>query len=127
MKSSTLKKKLMSKKTFHFSKEDFSRENIIEGGVIRPLILMGAFFSFLGAMFLLLLGARGEVTYLKWGGSLLIFSFILNLQSIYSSLTDEPSIFRTMNLIFKITLFLAEIIVFNWFGVTTGMYTVFSF
>ena len=97
-----------SKHIFGMTDADFSKENLIEGGLIRPIILMASFFSFIIAMFLLLIGD------LKWGGSLIIFSFILNLYSIYESLKDEPSIFKKMNLGFKFTLFLIEIIAFNW-------------
>ena len=96
------------KNTFSFRKEDFSRENFIEGGIIRPAILMVSFITFIIAMFFLLLGN------LKWGGSLIIFSFIFNLYSIYISFTDEESIFRTMNLVFKLVLFTAEIVFFNY-------------
>lgn len=96
------------KKSFSFRKEDFSRENFIEGGIIRPAILMISFVTFLVAMFLLLLGN------LKWGGSLIIFSFIFNMYSIYTSFTDEPSVFRTMNLVFKLILFGAELVFFNY-------------
>lgn len=103
-----------ARKGIHFTNEDFSRENVIEGGVIRPILLMGAFVTFLLGMFLLLLGAQGNSAALKWGGSAIIFSFILNLQSIYVSLTDEPSFFRTMNLGFKLVLFLSEIMAFNY-------------
>lgn len=102
----------------HFLKSDFSKENVIEGGVIRPLVLMVSFVTFLLGMFLLLLGSQGNSSYLKWGGSAIIFSFVLNLQSIYTSLTDEPSFFRTMNLSFKMMLFLFEIMVFNYILVT---------
>jgi hypothetical protein len=93
---------------FKFKESDFSRENLIEGGFIRPAILMIAFFSFILAMFLLLIGD------FKWGGSLIIFSFVLNLFSIYESLGDEPSIFKNMNLGFKFVLFIFEIAAFNW-------------
>ena len=103
-----------SRKGLHFVKEDFSRESVIEGGVIRPLILMAAFVTFLLGMFLLLLGAQGNSAALKWGGSAVLFSFIINLQSIYSTLTDEPSYFRTLNLGFKMVLFLSEIMAFNF-------------
>lgn len=96
------------KNAFSFRKEDFSRENFIEGGIIRPAILMISFVTFIIAMFLLLIGN------LKWGGSLIIFSFIFNLYSIYTSFTDDPSIFRTMNLVFKLILFGAEIVFFNY-------------
>lgn len=90
------------------TEKDFSRENFIEGGLIRPAILMTSFFVFIFAMFLLLMGD------LKWGGSLIIFAFVLNLYSIYESLSDEKSIFRTMNLGFKFVLFFFEIVAFNW-------------
>lgn len=95
---------------------DFSKENLIEGGLIRPAILMVSFLTFVIAMFMLLFSLRPEhgLTYLKWGGSLIIFSFILNIYSIYESLGDAPSIFKKMNLGFKFTLFLAEIVAFNW-------------
>ncbi len=107
-----------SREGFHFLKSDFSKENVIEGGVIRPLILMLSFVTFLLGMFLLLLGSQGNASFLKWGGSAIIFSFVLNLQSIYTSLTDEPSFFRTMNLSFKMVLFLFEIMAFNYVLIT---------
>ncbi len=91
-----------------FSKDDFSKENLIEGGIMRPALLMIAFATFIGAMFLLLIGN------LKWGGSFIIFSFILNLYAIYISLIDKPSAFRTLNLGFKLLLFLSEVMAFNW-------------
>lgn len=96
------------KHIFGMSDEDFSKENFIEGGIIRPAILMLSFITFIGAMFLLLIGN------LKWGGSLIIFSFILNLYSIYESFTDVSSIFRTLNIGFKLVLFISEIMAFNW-------------
>lgn len=101
-----LAKKLeKTKKTlFRMREEDFTKENFIEGGIVRPLILIIAFFTFILAMFLLLIGE------LKWGGSLIIFSFILNQYSIYESLKDEPSIFKKMNLAFKFMLFTSEIV-----------------
>jgi len=88
--------------------EDFSRENFIEGGIIRPFILMSSFVTFILAMFLIIIGN------LKWGGSLIIFSFILNIYSIYESFKDKNSIFKTLNLVFKIILFVSEIILFNY-------------
>jgi hypothetical protein len=97
---------------FSFVKGDFSKENLIEGGLIRPAVMMTAFFTFIIAMFLLLIGDY------KWGGSLIIFSFVLNLFSIYESLCDEPSIFKKMNLAFKFVLFIAEIAAFNYALVT---------
>jgi len=117
-------KKLKSK-LFKFTKDDFSKENFIEGGIIRPAILMLAFLIFILAMFLLLLGAKGDLTAMKWGGSMIIISFILNLEAIYLSLTDKPSIFRTLNLGFKIVLFIAEIYIFNWILIETGMSSIF--
>ncbi len=104
------KTKIRSKdsRIFKFTKEDFSKKNFIEGGIIRPSILLSAFLLFVIAVFLLLLQNY------KWGGSFIIFSFFLNLSAIYISLTDEDSIFRTMNLLFKIVLFISEIVIFNW-------------
>lgn len=93
---------------FGLTEKDFSRENFLEGAVIRPAILMSAFATFIIAMFLLL------TNNLKWGGSLIIFSFILNLYAIYQSLADKPSIFRNLNIGFKLVLFLSEIVAFNW-------------
>ncbi len=97
-----------SKHLFGLKDEDFSKENFIEGGLIRPAVLMISFFTFVLAMFLLLIGD------FKWGGSLIIFSFIMTLFSIYESLSDEPSLFKKLNLGFKFTLYLFEIIVFSW-------------
>ena len=101
-------KKKTNKKFVSRIQSDFSRENFIEGGIIRPIILMASFFTFIIAMFVILSGN------LKWGGSLIIFSFILNIYSIYESLTDKESIFRTLNLVFKLLLFISEIIAFNY-------------
>jgi len=89
-------------------KKDFNKENFIEGAILRPAVLMLSFFTFLISIFLMIMGN------LKWGGSGIIFSFILNIYSIYQSLTDKPSIFRTLNLSFKLVLFLSEIILFNY-------------
>ncbi len=41
-----MKNKSKNKHFLGIKAEDFSRENFIEGGIIRPLILMTAFFSF---------------------------------------------------------------------------------
>lgn len=108
-------KKVEKKHGIHFEEKDFSKENFIEGGIVRPLILMVSFFSFILAMFFLILGAQGNVSGFRWGGSLIVFSFILNLYSIYMSFSDKSSIFRTLNLWFKLILFLCEIIAFNYF------------
>lgn len=97
-----------SKHLFGLKDEEFSKENMIEGVIIRPGVLMISFFTFILAMFLMLAGNY------KWGGSMIVFSFVVNLYSIYESLTDEPSIFKKLNLAFKFTLFLFEIIAFNW-------------
>lgn len=107
------------KKILGITKEHFTKEKFIEGAIIRPLIMMASFLTFIVAIFLLLIGD------LKWGGSFIIFSFILNLNSIYLSLTDEISKYRNANLIFKVVLFLIEIAVFNWVGVQTQMYLMF--
>lgn len=93
---------------FGMKKEDFNKENFVEGAIIRPGVLMLAFISFVIAMFFLL------TQNYRWGGSLIIFSFVLNLYAIYQSLTDEASVFRNMNIIFKLVLFIFEIIAFNW-------------
>ena len=103
-----VKKKVQKSKLFSFTKEDFSKENFVEGAIIRPGILFVSFFTFIASLFLFL--ARNP----KWGGSLIIFSFILNLYSSYTSLTDENTIYRTMNLLFKISLLLIEIIAFYY-------------
>ncbi len=96
------------KHIFGMKDSDFSKENFIEGGIIRPAVLMIAFVSFIVGMFLLLIGN------LKWGGSLILFSVIINLYSIYQSFTDEPSIFKTLNICFKLVLFIAEVGAFNY-------------
>jgi hypothetical protein len=107
-------KKISRKDTIHkgyifgLTEKDFTKEKFIEGAVIRPTILMLAFTTFIGGMFLLLIGNY------KWGGSGIIFSFILNLYAIYESLSDEDSVFRTLNVGFKLVLFLSEIMAFNW-------------
>ena len=87
--------------------KDVSGMHFIEGAIIRPATLLLSFVIFLFAMFFLVGGS------MKWGGSLIIFSFILTLSSIYQSLTDEEGLFRTMNLTFKLVLFIAEVIAFN--------------
>lgn len=103
-----VKKSNKESKIFSFSDKDFSKENFLEGAIIRPAIMIVSFFSFIGALFLLILGN------ILWGGSLIVFSFVLNLDSIYKSLLDESSIYRTMNLFFKLALFVVEIIAFNY-------------
>lgn len=96
------------KNKLSFRKEEFTQENIIEGGLIRPLLLLGSLVTFIVAMFLMLFGN------LKWGGSLIIISFIFTLYSIYLSFTDDDSVFRTMNLILKFTLFTSQVLLFNY-------------
>ena len=111
------KEKKQHPKRFSFSsdlKEDFTNEKFIEGGIIRPLYQMAAFTAFVVAVFLLLIGAGGSDAMMRWGGSLIIISFVFNLYAIYLSLCDKPSIYRTFNLAFKIIIFLAEIALFNW-------------
>lgn len=102
--------KKVSGKDFLFTevKQEIKAGEALEGLVIRPAVLMVSFISFIFAMFFILLQN------LKWGGSLIIFAFVLNIYSIYQSLSDNPSIFRTLNVIFKIVMFIAEIIVFNY-------------
>ena len=104
-----------SRRGFEFIEADFSKENFLEGALLRPAVLLISFISFLVGVFLMLLGvpSRGEEL-LMWGGSAVIFAFVLNIQSIYFSLNDEPSYFRTMNLVFKLILFIAEIVAFNF-------------
>jgi hypothetical protein len=92
---------------FHIDSKELTKENLIESVVIRPFIQMTSFFTFIAGLFFL------AIQNFKWAGSLIIFSFVLTVFSIYKSLTDEESIYRTLNLIFKLTLFLVEIIAFN--------------
>lgn len=106
-KKSEIKTKVHSKKEHSF-KEEFNQKNFVEGAIIRPAIQMLSFVTFIIAMFLLL------IENYKWGGSMILFSFILNIESIYKSLTDEESIYRTMNLGFKLILFISEIFIFNY-------------
>ncbi len=101
-------KEIHQRYIFGLTDKDFSRENFIEGAIIRPGLLMLSFTAFICGMFLLLIGN------LKWGGSLIIFAFIINLYTIYLSLKDEPSVYRTLNIGFKLLLFLSEIAAFNW-------------
>lgn len=110
----TSKKPKTSKKDFLFAeiKKDIKDEEVLEGLLIRPAILMTSFITFVIAMFMLLVGN------FKWGGSLIIFSFVLNIYTIYQSLSDEKSIFRTLNLVFKLVFFIAEIVAFNWLLLT---------
>ena len=110
----TVKKTPQKKHDTMFSAEDFTRANFVQGGLVRPGLLLLAFSTFVAAMFLLLLGAQGSLEALKWGGSLIIFSFVINLYGIYLTLMDKPSFFRSMNLGFKLVMFIGEIIAFNW-------------
>lgn len=105
-----MNKKIKNKeKTFlGLNKEELSRDNFIEGAIIRPAIQMLAFVSFIIAVFLLL------IENYKWGGSMIVFSFVLNIESLYKSLKDKPSIYRSMNLGFKLIMFLAEIVIFDY-------------
>ena len=93
---------------FGLTEKDFTKENFLEGAIIRPSMLLAALTSFILGMFLLL------VQNYKWGGSLIIFSFIVNLYAIFQSLSDEDSVYRTLNIGFKLILFLAEIMAFNF-------------
>lgn len=103
------KKKLREESVlFGISEKEFTKGQFIEGAVVRPGILFFAFASFVVALFLLLLGN------LKWGGTLVVISFIANMYSIYLSLGDKPSVYRNMNIAFKLILFVAEIISFSW-------------
>jgi hypothetical protein len=111
MTSKKLKKKLLKNQSiemFNINSKEFTRENLIESIFIRPFIQMLSFATFIIAMFLLV------IENYEWGGSLIIFSFILNMSSIYKSLCDEPSIYRTLNLTFKLVLFTAEVIAFSY-------------
>ncbi len=109
------KKPVLHKKKIRtsFTREDFSKENIIQGGFIRPGILILSFLSFLGGMIFFIKSLQGSFEAMKWAGSLLIFSFILTAQSIYTSLKDEHTIFRTLNVGFKMVLFVFEISIFH--------------
>lgn len=91
-----------------FSDKDFTKSNFIEGAIIRPGILLVAFLTFIMGMFAFVSGS------LKWAGSLIVFSFVLNVYGIYITFKDEPSFFRTMNFAFKLVLFIGELIAFNW-------------
>ncbi len=103
-----------AKETFKLSKRDFSKENVIEGAIIRPAILTLSFVSFLvGVLFFLNAIQTSQADAYKWGGSFILFSFVLTLQSIYSSLKDEPSKFRNYNLGFKSVLLVFEISIFH--------------
>lgn len=88
--------------------DDFSNENFLEGGIIRPAILTLSTISFAVAAVLL------AYNNLRWGGSAIIFSFVLIMYSIYQSLGDKPSKFRTLNIGFKVSLFIIEVAAFNW-------------
>ncbi len=103
-----VKKKEETKTFLGLNKEELTEENFIEGGIIRPAIQMLAFVAFIIAVFFLL------IQNFKWGGSMIIFSFILNLESIFKSLGDEPSIYKSMNLGFKLVMFFSEIMIFNY-------------
>lgn len=96
-----------------FSKEDFTKENLIKGAFIRPGILTLSFLTFVGGLVLFIEALQGSLEAMKWAGSLLIFSFILTAQSIYTSLRDEHSVFRTYNVGFKVVLFVFEISIFH--------------
>jgi hypothetical protein len=93
---------------FGLSEKNFTKENFIEGAIIRPSLLLGALTSFILGMFMLLIDNY------KWGGSLILFSFILNIFALYRSFGDDDSIFKTLNIGFKLILFLSEIMAFNW-------------
>ncbi|NQZ84204.1 MAG: hypothetical protein HRU03_00660 [Nanoarchaeales archaeon] len=93
---------------FGLSEKDFTKENFIEGAIIRPSMLLAALVSFILGMFLLLIDNY------KWGGSLIVFSFIINIYALFQSFGDEDSIYRTLNIGFKLVLFLSEIMAFNY-------------
>jgi hypothetical protein len=101
-------KTTQQKYLFGLSEKDFTKENFIEGAIIRPSMLLAALTSFILGMFLLLIDNY------KWGGSLILFSFVINLYALYQSFGDEDTIYRTLNIGFKLVLFLSEIMAFNW-------------
>jgi hypothetical protein len=103
-KSNTTEQKYL----FGLTEKDFTKENFIEGAIIRPSMLLAALVSFILGMFLLLIDNY------KWGGSLILFSFIINVSALYQSFGDEDTIFRTLNIGFKLILFLSEVMAFNW-------------
>lgn len=98
--------------------KDFSRENMIEGGLVRPLILLLSFLTFVISMLFVVFSVKADpitqANYLRWGGSGIIFAFVLNLYSIYETLGDKPSIFKNMNLIFKLALFTLEVFLMGY-------------
>lgn len=89
-------------------KKELNTNKFLEGAILRPVLLLLATASFIVAMFFLLAGN------LKWGGSLILFSFVMNLYAIYLSLIDEPSTYRSFNLSLKLIIFLSEVAAFNW-------------
>lgn len=111
-------KKKVKKYFLGMTQEDFSKENLITGGLIRPAILMTSFLTFVGALLLVVFSVKAdpitEANYLRWGGSGIIFAFILNLYSIYDSLGDKPSIFKNLNLVFKLSLFFLEVFLMGY-------------
>jgi hypothetical protein len=103
-----VKKKKEETTFLGLNKEELTKKNFVEGAIIRPAIQMLAFVTFIIGIFFIL------IQNYQWGGSMIIFSFVLNLGSIYKSLSDEASIFRSMNLGFKLVMFLAEVMIFNF-------------
>lgn len=60
---------------------------------------------------------------LKWGFSLLIMSFFMNLAAIYATLVDDGNKFQIRNLIAKIIMFIFQVIMFNWGLIAIGITT----
>ncbi len=104
------KKKEKKEKSFMdlFPEEEFTKENFIEGVIYRPAIFLISFLSFIISVFFIL------IQNYKWAGSFIVFSFTFNIFSLYQSFEDKNSIYRTLNLIFKLTIFIAELVIFNW-------------
>lgn len=99
---------LLKNKNSSFKTKVYSGDEVIEGMVIRPLILLFSFVGFIVSIFLLLYRQ-----YL-WAGSFIIFSFVFNMYGIYLTLNDKPSMYRNLNFAFKFILFVSEVILFNW-------------
>jgi len=89
-------------------KLDIKNKKFIEGIFLRPFVTLSGVLLFFTAIYLIIIGE------LKWGGSLIIMSFLINLSSIYDSLIDKTSIYRNLNLNFKFFMLIFEVAAFNY-------------
>ena len=81
---------------------------MVDEKLVAKLNISTALTLFAVAMYMIFL--QQDV---KWGMSVIIISFFLNLAAIYITLTIDHEKMEIMNLVWKMGLFVAQIMVFN--------------